>query len=224
MKKEIIICISSKGRLKPKSLNIFKKKKLKIISEKGERDLVGYVKNKNFNIKILFVHAREAIDALANLTADVAISGKDLLFNSSTNVQKKIKLYKDLDFGHASLKIFKSIYWIDCASLLDVSEIARNKPLKLITKYRLLVENFLSEKNVRNVEVIDSNGATEIAVRINQASLVADISSTGKTAAANDLCELNDGLILKTSAALMVAKKSLKKKEVVKLLKLLSKS
>jgi len=224
MKKEIIICISSKGRLKPKSLNIFKKKKLKIISEKGERDLVGYVKNKNFNIKILFVHAREAIDALANLTADVAISGKDLLFNSSTNVQKKIKLYKDLDFGHASLKIFKSIYWIDCASLLDVSEIARNKPLKLITKYRLLVENFLAEKNVRNVEVLDSNGATEIAVRINQASLVADISSTGKTAAANDLCELNDGLILKTSAALMVAKKSLKKKEVVKLLKLLSKS
>ena len=129
-----------------------------------------------------------------------------------------------MNFGFASLKIFKSIYWIDCQSLLDVSEIARSKPLKLITKYRLLVENFLAEKNVRNVEVLDSNGATEIAVRINQASLVADISSTGKTAAANDLSELNDGLILKTSAALMVAKKSLKKKEVVKLLKLLSKS
>ena len=224
MKKEIIICISSKGRLKPESLNIFKKKKLKIFSDKGERDLVGYVKNKNFNLKILFVHAREAVDALANSTADVAISGKDLLFNSNTNIQKKIKLYKNLNFGFASLKIFKSIYWIDCQSLLDVSEIARSKPLKLITKYRLLVENFLAEKNVRNVEVLDSNGATEIAVRINQASLVADISSTGKTAAANDLCELNDGLILKTSAALMVAKKSLKKKEVVKLLKLLSKS
>ena len=222
MKKEIIICISSKGRLKPKSLNIFKKKKLKIFSEKGERDLVGYVKNKNFNLKILFVHAREAVDALANSTADVAISGKDLLFNSNINIQKKIKLYKNLDFGFASLKIFKSLYWIDCQSLLDVSEIARSKPLKLITKYRLLVENFLAEKNVRNVEVIDSNGATEIAVRINQASLVADISSSGKTAAANDLIELNDGLILKTSAALMVSKKSYKRKEVIKLLKLLS--
>jgi len=222
MKKEIIICISSKGRLKPESLNIFKKKKLKIFSDKGERDLVGYVKNKNFNLKILFVHAREAVDALANSTADVAISGKDLLFNSNTNIQKKIKLYKNLNFGFASLKIFKSIYWIDCQSLLDVSEIARSKPLKLITKYRLLVENFLAEKNVRNVEVIDSNGATEIAVRINQASLVADISSSGKTAAANDLVELNDGLILKTSAALMVSKKSYKRKEVIKLLKLLS--
>ncbi len=195
---------------------------MKIFSEKGERDLVGYVKSKNFNLKILFVHAREAIDALANSTADLAISGKDLLFNSNTNIQRKIKLYKNLDFGHASLKIFRSIYWIDCQSLLDVSEIARNKPIKLITKYRHLVENFLDEKNVRNVEVLDSNGATEIAVRINQASLVADISSSGKTAAANDLVELSDGLILKTSAAIMVSKKSYKRKEVQKFLKFIT--
>ncbi len=220
MKKEIILCCPSKGRLNPPVLNIFKKKKLKIVFAKGERDLIGYVNNKNFRLKILFVHAREAIDALANSTADIAISGKDLLFNSNANIQKKIKIYKDLDFGHASLKIFKSIYWIDCASLLDVSEIAKKKPLKLITKYRLLVENFLSEKNVRNVEVLDSEGATEIALRINQASLVADISSSGKTAAANDLSELNDGLILKSSAACMVAKKSLNKKGIKKVLSL----
>ena len=222
MKKEIIVALPAKGRIKIPSLNIFKKNKLKIFSEKGERDLIGYVKSKNFSLKLLFVHAREAIDALANSTADVAISGKDLLFNSNTKIQKKIKIYKDLDFGIASVKIFRSIYWIDCQSLLDVSEIARSKPLKLITKYRHLVENFLAEKNVRNVEVIDSNGATEIAVRINQASLVADVSETGSTASANDLFELNDGLILKTSAALMVSKKSNKRKEVRDLIKLLS--
>ena len=134
MKKEIICCLPAKGRLKPESLNIFKRKGFKIISEKGERDLVGYVKNKNFNLKILFLHVRESIDSLANSTADIAISGKDLLFNSDLNTQKKIKIFKNLDFGHASLKIFRSIYWIDCQSLLDVSEIAKIKPLKLITK------------------------------------------------------------------------------------------
>ena len=223
MKKEIITCcLPSKGRLRPESLNIFKKKKMKIFSGKGERDLIGHYKNQNFHLKILYVHAQSAIDMLSNSTADVAISGKDLLFNSTSSIQKKIKIYKDLDFGHASLKIFRSIYWIDCQSLLDVSEIARSKPLKLITKYRLLVENFLAEKNVRNVEVIDSKGATEIAARINAASLVAEIESSGKTAAANDLVPINDGLILNTSAALMVSKKSYKRKEVIKLLKLLS--
>ena len=69
---------------------------------------------------------------------------------------------------------------------------------------------------------MDSEGATEIALRINQASLVADISSSGKSAAANDLVEVSGGLILKSSAACMVAKKSLKKKGVKDLIKLLS--
>ena len=89
MKKEIIICLPSKGRLNSSALNIFKKKKLKIVFAKGERDLIGYVDNKDFKLKILFIHAREAIDALANSTADIAISGKDLLFNSNANIQKK---------------------------------------------------------------------------------------------------------------------------------------
>ena len=50
------MCLSSKGRLKPESLNIFKKKKLKIFSEKGERDLIGYVKTKIFLKFYLFMH------------------------------------------------------------------------------------------------------------------------------------------------------------------------
>ena len=69
---------------------------------------------------------------------------------------------------------------------------------------------------------MNSEGATEIALRINQASLVADISSSGKTAAANDLAEVSGGLILKSSAACMVAKKSLKKRGVRDLIKLLA--
>ena len=56
MTKNILnIGIPSKGRLRKDVLNIFKKNKLKIFSEKGERDLISYVKNKNFNIKILMV-------------------------------------------------------------------------------------------------------------------------------------------------------------------------
>ena len=46
MNKEIInIGIPSKGRLKNDTLKIFVKKNLKIHSERGERDLFGYIKN-----------------------------------------------------------------------------------------------------------------------------------------------------------------------------------
>ena len=40
----INIGIPSKGRLRVDVLKIFKKKKLKIISERGERDLIGSIK------------------------------------------------------------------------------------------------------------------------------------------------------------------------------------
>ncbi len=44
MKKNILnIGIPSKGRLRKDVLNIFKKKKLNLISERGERDLLGFL-------------------------------------------------------------------------------------------------------------------------------------------------------------------------------------
>ena len=47
----IKIGIPSKGRLRSGVLNIFKKKKLKILSERGKRDLFGFIKGKK-NIAI----------------------------------------------------------------------------------------------------------------------------------------------------------------------------
>ena len=54
MTKNIInIGLPSKGRLKNDTINIFKKKKLNIYSERGERDLFGYIK-KLSNVKIIY--------------------------------------------------------------------------------------------------------------------------------------------------------------------------
>ena len=61
----INIGIPSKGRLRVDVLKIFKKKKLKIISERGERDLIGSIKNKPY-VKILYLHAREIIERLGD--------------------------------------------------------------------------------------------------------------------------------------------------------------
>ena len=61
----INIGIPSKGRLRKDVLKIFKKKKLNLVSERGERDLIGSIKNKK-NIKILYLHAREIIERLGD--------------------------------------------------------------------------------------------------------------------------------------------------------------
>ncbi len=230
MTNKIIISLPSKGRIRSGSLKIFKKKGLNIKFDKGDRDLIGQVMFKKSKIVCIFQHARESINALANSTADIAISGIDLLQNSDLEVQKKIKIYKRLNYAHATLGIFCLNSWIDCQTMLDVSEIAsdmlkKNKePMKCSTKYRRLVENFFVEKNVKNLEVLDSIGATEVDPRISQSSLVADIFSSGKTAEANGLRLIKDGRIMDSSAALLVSKKSFNNTKVKNLLKLLSKN
>ena len=50
MKKQIVISLVSKGRLRSETLKLFKKKKLNIKS-KGERDLIGFINYKNTLIK-----------------------------------------------------------------------------------------------------------------------------------------------------------------------------
>ena len=60
MKNTINIGIPSKGRLRKDVLKILKRRKLKLISERGERDLIGSIKNKK-NLKI-FIMAEDMIN------------------------------------------------------------------------------------------------------------------------------------------------------------------
>ena len=56
----INIGIPSKGRLRKDILKIFSKSNLKLISERGERDLLGSLKGYK-NINITYLHAREIV-------------------------------------------------------------------------------------------------------------------------------------------------------------------
>ena len=94
MTKNIInIGLPSKGRLKHDTINIFKKNKLKIHSERGERDLFGYIK-KLPNVKIIYLHARECIEQLSFGNIDIGFSGYDLFKESEINTQNKILINK----------------------------------------------------------------------------------------------------------------------------------
>ena len=124
MKNNIIkIGIPSKGRLKKDVINIFDKRKLKLISERGERDLIGSIKNKS-DTKILYLHAREIIERLGDGSLDFGFSGFDLLKESAINIQKKISVVKKYKFGKANLVVAIPDPWIDVQTVADLEEIA----------------------------------------------------------------------------------------------------
>ena len=227
MTKNIIkIGLPSKGRLKHDTINIFKKKKLKIYSERGERDLFGHIK-KLPNVKIIYLHARECIEQLSLGNIDVGFSGYDLLKESEINIQNKILINKKYNFGNANLVLAIPDLWIDVQTLLDLDEVAdefkkkKKRLLRVATKYPNLTRQFLYSKGVTQFQLVQSLGSTEVAPFTGTAEIISDITSTGATLKANNLRILKDGEILKSQACLMTSKLSLKKAGIKKIINLL---
>ena len=228
MNKIINIGIPSKGRLKKNILEIFKNKKLKLISLRGTRDLFASIK-KLSKVKIIYLHAREIIERLADGSLDIGFSGYDLLKESQINIQKKISVLKKYNFGKATLVVAIPDEWIDVQTIADLEEIAfefkdkKNKMLRVATKYPNLTREFLFSKGVTQFKLVDSLGATETYPFTGSSEIITDITSSGETLKANNLRVLKDGEILKSQACMMVSKLSTKKTELKRILNLLSK-
>ena len=226
MKNLINVGIPSKGRLRKDVLKIFTKKRLKLISERGERDLIGSIKKKS-NVKILYLHAREIIERLGDGSLDFGFSGFDLLKESEINTQNKINVIKKLNFGKANLVVAIPDPWIDVQTIADLEEIAfefrdiKKKRLRVATKYANLTRDFLFSKGVTQFRIIDSLGATEAYPFTGSAELITDISSSGETLRANNLRVLKDGEILKSQACFMMSKLSSRKSGIKKIINLL---
>ena len=226
-KEMINIGIPSKGRLRKDVLNIFKKNKLNLISERGERDLLGSIKQKK-NVKILYLHAREIIERLGDGSLDLGFSGFDLLKESEINIQNKIKVFKKYPYGQATLVVAIPTDFIDIFSMADLEEVAfefkdkKKKRLRVATKYPNLTREFFYSKGVTQFSIVKSLGSTEIAPYTGSSEVITDITSTGSTLAANNLRIINDGYILKSELCMLVAKSSLQNKKLQRLAKLLS--
>ena len=208
----ITIGLPSKGRLKDKSLNFFDEKGYKILQSNKVRNYFATIE-KNPNIKIIYLHAKEIIQRLGDGTIDAGISGLDLLNESEKNLQDKIVIKQKLNFGNADLVVAVPDDWIDVQTIADLEEVAfdirskRNTRLRVATKYANLTNNFLISKGVTQYKLISSLGATETYPFIGSSEIITDITSTGKTLRDNNLRILKDGLILSSAACLLVSKK-----------------
>ena len=228
MKNIINIGIPSKGRLRKDILKLFKKNKLSLVSERGERDLLGSIKNLP-NVKILYLHAKEIVERLGDGSLDLGFSGYDLLKESEVNVQKKINVVKKYNFGKATLVVAIPDSWIDVQTVADLEEIAfefkdkKKKRLRVATKYPNLTREFLFSKGVTQFKLVSSLGATEAYPFTGSSEIITDITSTGETIRANNLRILKDGEILKSEACMMISRAASKNTVFKRIVKLLSK-
>ena len=227
MSEIIKIGLPSKGRLKDESLKVFRKNKLFVKDSK--RNYLSEIKNFSPN-EIIFSHAREIVERLADNSLDIGISGYDLLKESLPGIQKSIQVFSRLNFGFADLVVAVPDAWIDVQTIADLEEISfefkdkNTGKLRVATKYPNLTNDFLLSKGLTQYKIVNSLGSTEIYPFTDQSEIITDITSTGATLKANKLRILKDGDILKSSACILISKKSLRNKNKKKIiLKLLNK-
>ena len=227
MTKEMITILTlSKGRMKAGAEQVFKKNQLKITRE-SERSLNGFIKGYS-NIQILYMNATEIIEALGKGVGDIGISGKDLWRESEQSIQSNISLAKEYDWGKSDLVVAVDNMWLDCVNPTDLEDISyefyqkKKRLIRCATKFKNLAHAWFNSKGITQYELITSLGATEGANKLGTADLIIDLSSTGETLRQNNLKIIDT--ILSSSACLFYSKKSIRKKGVKNILKLLSRN
>jgi len=186
--RRMIIAVPNKGRLSEPALELLREAGIR--AEGTERRLI--VPTNNPNINVLFARARDIPHYVANGSADVGITGYDMVVESGVEVEVLLKL----GFGKAKLVVAVPVD-------SDVNSIEDLDGKRVATEFKNIADRFFKEKSL-NVKIVEVSGACENAPYIGIADAILDLTSTGMTLRANNLRVVET--VLETEAVLIANK------------------
>ena len=207
MSEPLILAIPSKGRLKAQAEDWLADCGLPLRSIGGERGYAARLDGLT-EVEVRLVSAAEIATALYAGEVHLGVTGEDLLRELASDLGGRVMLVQALGFGAADLVVAAPKSWIDVQTMADVDEVAHlflartGRRLRVATKYLTQTRAFFARHGIVDYRIVESGGATEGAPAAGAAELVADITSSGATLAANGLKVLADGLILSSQAQL----------------------
>ena len=199
--------IPSKGRLMAQTFDWFSDRGINLVRSESDREYAGHIEGIK-NVQPIFLSASEIPRELSAGRLHFGVTGNDVIQEKLVLFNQLVKPISELGFGFADLIIAVPSFWVDVKTLDDLDAVSaqfREKHgyrLRIATKYHRLLREFLMKAGVADYQIVDSQGATEGAVKNGLAEAIADITSTGDTLKANHLKILSDGLILKSQATL----------------------
>ena len=185
----------------------FSQRGINLVRSVSDREYAGHIKGIK-NVQLVFLSASEIPRELSSGRLHFGVTGNDVIQEKLVHFNQLAKPISELGFGFADLIIAVPSFWVDVDTLDDFDAVSaqfRDKHgyrLRIATKYHRLLREFLMKAGVADYQIVDSQGATEGAVKNGLAEAIADITSTGDTLKANHLKILSDGLILKSQATL----------------------
>ncbi len=180
---------------------------INLVRSDSDREYAGYIEGIT-SVQLIFLSASEIPRELSSGRLHFGVTGTDVIQEKLVGFNRLVDPVSELGFGFADLIIAVPSFWVDVETLDDLDAVAaqfRSKHgyrLRIATKYHRLLREFLMKAGVADYQIVDSQGATEGAVKNGLAEAIADITSTGDTLKANHLKILLDGSILKSQATL----------------------
>lgn len=207
----LVLAVPSKGRLEEETRRVFSESRLPIARPGGARSYVGSIKSQP-NVSVRFFPAAEIARELIMGAVDIGVTGSDLIHEAAEGGAEKVILIKPLEFGQADVVVAVPDAWIDVTHMVDLADVASDfrlrhgRWLRVATKYVHLTRRFFSDWGIAEYRIVESAGATEAAPASGAADLIVDITSSGETLAANALRVLEDGLVMKSQAHLIISR------------------
>ena len=199
--------VPSKGRLMDDTFGWFDAHGIKLSRAGSDREYAGRVEGADLSLVLL--SAGEIPRELSAGRIDLGVTGSDLVREKLAGWRSDVRELTPMGFGHADLILAVPACWRDCENLDDFAAITRQFRadhgfrLRIATKYHRLVRAFLSEHEIADYQLVDSQGATEGTVANLTAEAIADITSSGETLRANHLKIIGEEPILRSQATLL---------------------
>lgn len=206
---DIRLSLPSKGRLQEEALNFLAECGLSVykLNPRQYQAKMSALPE----LTVIFQRPGDIVVSVRDGSVDFGITGIDVLEEKRGRNGDVLVLHDALGFGHCALTLAVPEAWSEVTKIESLKNYSStlHRPLRVATKFPILTERFLSQKNISHT-LITAEGTLETAPTIGYADMISDLVSSGQTLQDNRLRALSDGLILSSQAALIANKRSLK--------------
>jgi len=209
----LVLAVPSKGRLQENAQAFFARAGLELVQPRGARDYRGTLAGFD-GVEVAYLSAAEITAQLAQGAVHFGVTGEDLMREMIVAADERVVFIDQLGFGHANVVVAVPQAWIDVRTMADLDDAAtafrlrHDRKLRVASKYVNLTRAFFAAHNIIDYRIVESAGATEGAPAAGTAELIVDITTTGATLAANALKVIEDGVILRSQANLVAARRA----------------
>lgn len=171
-------------------------------------------------VTVLFQRPTDIVVGVRDGSVDFGITGLDVTQEYGGTNGEVLVLHEALGFGGCRLAVAVPESWESVLTMADLVDYVADwpQPLRVATQFTHLASSFLKECGIANFTLVHSEGTLELAPAIGYADCIIDLVSSGQTLKDNRLRPLEDGVILRSQAALVAHRAVLSERpEVLKI-------